>query len=32
VIRALYPNVTPKDAAQVVMPHDGAVEFDGVQA
>jgi hypothetical protein len=32
VIRALYHDVTSKDAAQVVMPHDGAVELDGVQA
>ena len=32
VISALYPHVTAEDAAQVVMPHDGAVERDGVQA
>jgi hypothetical protein len=26
VIRALYPDVTPAEAAEVVVPHDGAPE------
>jgi glycerol uptake facilitator-like aquaporin len=26
VIRTLYPDVTPAEAADVVMPHDGAPE------
>ena len=32
VIRVLYPDVTLADAAQVVLPHDGAVELDRAHA
>jgi arsenate reductase len=32
VIRALYPDVTPAAAAEVVMPHDSAAELESAQA
>ncbi len=32
VIRTLYPDVTPADAAQVVLPHDRATELDRAHA
>ena len=32
VLRALYPNVTPDEAAQVVLPHDSATSASRVAA